>query len=318
MDERPKSSSVPLILLAVLLLLIPLAAVLLLAPMVPCPYCHGVGLLEAPPLKDRWIREADLVPRVCDCCGDRLKIGRFREWRFRAPNPDRPIFVKGTEAGFLATRKFRIHWLAVATLEGVTGTPPVGVSKSTEHVPLLTGALQDEDREIRTEAATTLSRMNRKENLPLLVAESKRPSCDVPEILVSGIQGLARHPDLRRAAVEGLKEICEPSSSAPPDSRFFAAAALLELKEPCNSDYFIEHLKSWSEGSKIACRGVALCDRKDALLILIKEMARRPPEYMGSYAEALSSLTGEKFGNDPTAWYRWFEKNKDRFPPQIE
>jgi hypothetical protein len=47
-------------------------------------------------------------------------------------------------------------------------------------------------------------------------------------------------------------------------------------------------------------------------------MAQRPPDSLERFAEALSQLTGENLGKDPTAWFRWFEKNKDRFPPQTE
>jgi hypothetical protein len=92
----------------------------------------------------------------------------------------------------------------------------------------------------------------------------------------------------------------------------------MELREPCNSDIFLQRLKRFSQGSAIAIQGIVTHDRKDAILLLIKEMAQRPPDSLERFAEALSQLTGENLGKDPTAWFRWFEKNKDRFPPQTE
>jgi HEAT repeat protein len=319
MTEKSKGHPLILGLLMGLVLLIPATAGLLFYPTQRCPYCRGLGLKEEPSGNARWIREADLVPRACDCCRGRFKVGRFNRWRWqqgKAPEP--PVYRVEDVDSFAEVRRLRIRQIREYALEGVEEQPPTGRSHRPDLIPVLSDALLDEDYLVREEAAFGLVGMNHEQALPALAAALKRLDGDQQGTLSQGILRLARIPELRSAAVAALREAAEEGPKGPTDTRFYASAALMELREPCNSDIFLQRLKRFSQGSAIAIQGIVTHARKDAILLLIKEMAQRPPDSLERFAEALSQLTGENLGKDPTAWFRWFEKNKDRFPPQTE
>jgi hypothetical protein len=319
MTERAKGHPLILSLLVGLVLLIPVAAAVLLVPTRKCPYCEGLGLEEEPSDPNRWVRQADLLPRVCDCCGDRGKVGRFKgcqeKWKW---GPQAPVHRRKHAETFGEIRRFRIERVRLNATEGVEGEPPSGISHRPDLIPILAAALQDEEPAVRRNAALGLAGMNHEQALPAMIGALKQPGCDEVETLSRGIQWLARSPAQRPVVIAAMRELLELQPQAPFTARFYLTTVLMELGEPCNSDVFIEGLNKWSRISEISTKAVVRFDRKDAILMLIKTMAGRPPLYMEDYGEALSQLTGENFGKDPTAWYRWFEKNKDRFPPQIE
>jgi hypothetical protein len=319
MDEQPKSHALLVTILVLLALTIPAGAIALMIPMVQCPYCRGEGLVEEPAIQNHWTREADLIPRACPCCGDRRKISKLKKWRSQgSPRAMPPLYTRGARSSFSEVQMDRIRALSVTATAGVMGEPPVNSSMRGDLVPVLLEALKDGNEEIRIKAAEALARMNRKENLPLFVAEVKRPGVQPPNALIVGIQWLARDPELRADAVAVLKEVCEGAARFPPDARFHAAAALLDMDETTSSDIFLQFLHSSDDAARISTRGIVRYDRKDAISLLIKTMEGQSADQMNNQAEALMKMTGEKFGRDADAWSRWFEKNKDRFPPQKE
>jgi len=319
-EQKSRSSLAGVVCLAGLLLLVPVGGLILLMPVETCPYCLGKGLLEEPPQAPpavRWVRQADLVPRVCDCCRDHWKLGRFRARRWdRVSSPQPPIYRTEEAAAYQSVRRIRIKKISEETRVWA-GPPPLrGSSSRPDLIPVLAAALQDEDYAVRATAAYGLAGMNHELALPYLIGAFKSET-RAEEGLCRGLQELAGSPALREQIVAFLREVVEAKSFSL-DARFYSAVALMDLGQLHNSDVFVEALRRHYRYSDQLMTAIIHYDRKDTISMTIQAMASTPPPQMEGLANVLSELTGEKFGSDPTAWYHWFEKNKDRFPPQVE
>jgi len=319
--QKSRSTASYAVLISGLLLLVPAGALTVLLPTQICPYCREQQLLEEPspfPQGILWVRQADLIPRTCDCCGGRGKIGRLKAWRrATVTSPKPPVFRAGELNVFVDIRRSRISHLVADAGVSASPAPLRGPSSRPDLIPVLAAALQDEDGQVRILAAHGLAEMRLEQALPPMIRTLRNSDDYMGGELCRGIRELAASPGLRAEAVAALAEVFQqPSSSF--DLRLCCAVALMDLGELRNSDFFVQSLARYHYKSDLMIRAIVHYDRKDAIRMIIRTMAGTPPPYMGGLADALEKLTGEKFGPDPTAWYRWFEANKDRFPPQVE
>jgi hypothetical protein len=296
------------LLLAVVLILAT-AATVCFAVRVPCPECLGEGLVQEPPgdWKARWIRERDLLPMECPSCSDRHRISLFRKWRrgsVKAPTP--PVYRAKQTKEFADKRRLRATFLRDESAVGLNGA-----FSRAEILPLLTGALDDEDSNVRVYAVEGIAELKDEKALPVLLE-----ALNHPEVLVQvrACRGLGWLP-IREGMIPALKKA---GDSAVPDVRIAAASALIDLGASFSADPFLEALKLKGVGWPDVRKVIVHFQRKEFTSALIKEMAKSPPNWAANYGKALEFLTGEKFGNDSVAWYRWFEKVRDTYPPQIE
>jgi hypothetical protein len=312
------------LLLAGLLIVLSLAASAGLLVRYPCPTCEGEGLvaeLDPDAWKTRWIRRRDLIPVICPTCDDRFKLNLYRRWRDKPDRPaEPPLYKAKNDEVFLEMRLIRIGRLSEMAAVGlVMDEPRRKKSLRPDLLPVLGAALHDEDGKIRRHAIATIVDMNRDEAFPLVLAAARQDDDDdVRRIACQGLGWFARLPAFREESLRILTKMVDDPDVDDFSVRVEAANALFDLGVLPHANVHVEALRQ-DRGYGDVARKVAIhFRRKDVILLLIRRMSVGAPERSAAVGADLERLTGERFGNDPVKWYRWFEKNRDSLPPQIE
>ncbi len=202
--------------------------------------------------------------------------------------------------------------------EKLGGHPPQGHSPHPDLIPLFQQSLRDVDKEVRKQASWALAYMNHRKALPALQEAVAHRDSDVNYPAAIGLGWLGRHPEIRTPVVEALKRSLQEKASPSFDQRYVVACSLAELGEIPDDGILLEGLKKGHGQVSLGAKVMANQGRTDAILLIIKRMASVAPVDAADTGKALETLTGESFGGDVVKWYRWFEKNRDRFPAQIE
>lgn len=277
----------------------------------PCPTCLGEGLvaeLSSGDWQSRWHTRADLIPVVCPTCEDRLKINLFHRLRGKQGQPPEPPFFRAkNDERFTEIRRIRIARLA--EMAGFRS----------DLVPVLAAALKDVDGKIRRHAIATLADLHREDAYSTVLAAARQEvDDDVRRIACAGLEWFGRRPAFREEVLRVLTKIMEDPDNDDFSVRLQAADSLFHLSALPHAEVHVEELRK-SGGMSGRARKVALqFGRKDVILLLIRRLAIVPPDRSAPVAEDLRRLTGEKLGDDPVAWYRWFERNRSALPEQKE
>lgn len=290
---------------------------------VPCPQCLGEGLMAEPPgdaWKTHWVFERDLTPAECPSCSDRLKVSLFRKWG-RGPErtPEPPLYRAKHGEAFREKRRARIGELRNLAIRGMgRDCPPSGTSSRPDLLPILAAAFDDEDGKVRAHAILTVAEMNHEKALPVLLGALNHEDSDVQQTACLGLGWLGRAASVREAAIKELTGVYDSADKTELQVRVEAARALFDLGALRSADLFVEALKEKQVRWEIARKVFVHFQRKEFTFALIKKMATVDPSRTSEYGQDLERLTGEKFGDDPVKWYRWFEQNRASYPPQIE
>jgi HEAT repeat protein len=187
-------------------------------------------------------------------------------------------------------------------------------------LPQLGGALDDDNEDVRHQAAWTLSYMNHPGTLPLLLQSLTHPDARVQAIACTGLGWLGRTIPLRGQIVPTLVQVYEAAAERTFEVRLEAASVLLEWGEIREPSVFLEAIKRGHATRPAVRKAIVRFERKDAILLLIKHLATyaAKTDTSNECALALEHLTGEHLGTDAVAWYRWFEKNRASLPDQLE
>jgi len=291
-------------------LLLATAATVCFAVRVPCPHCLGEGLVQEPPAaawKTRWIRERDLTPVECPSCSDLHRISLFRKWRRGSQgSPYAPVYRARNMVAFTAQRQVRAASLMDEATRELNGT-----ASRSDILTLLAGALDDEDGKVRAYAIQGIIELRDEKATSVLLRALDHQDHVVQRLACKGLGWLP----IREGILPALKRA---GGSADPDVQLAATWALFELGALPSPEPLLTALKEkrirWSEAKKV----IVHFQRKEYTFAIIQEMARTPPDRQAEFGQDLERLTGEHFGADPVKWYRWFEKVRDSYPPQIE
>jgi len=169
----------------------------------------------------------------------------------------------------------------------------------------LISALQDENKEVRKNAARALGEIKDRRAVRPLIAALDEEDEDFREIVT---EALGRIQDPR--AIETLIFILG-NKEEDENSRWKAAAALGRIKDPRSVEPLITALGDKSR----AIRGVAaaaLGEIKDnrALEPLINTLRDKDKSIRRNTSVALKKITGEDFGEDYKRWKKWWKKKE--------
>ena len=310
--------------LAGLVLVLGLAVVPTVLRLAQCPTCEGQGLVAEPAAgaaHAQWLSGKDLVHVECGYCRDSGKVSLLQRWRWdpkMAPAP--PTYRRGGGAAFVEQRRRRVTLLCTEVIGGSDSAKPGASTRRPDLLPVLAAALGDEDGRVRGVAAAALAQAAHESGVPFLLEALKHPDLEVRRWAGRGLADFADHPRLGTQVIAELRRVSSPGGDPDFDVRYIAASALFEHGQPVDSSIFVEALRGDHDHSPFIARTIAALGRKDAIYLLIRRMALLSPGNPDAAParEALETLTGERLGDDPVRWYRWLEKNRSRFPPQVE
>jgi hypothetical protein len=254
----------------------------------------------------------------CPSCLDRKRVSLLRKWRWTSEQEPAPPRYRVKPDTFTEVRRIRIALLRDEVLKGMERVDPsLRTSDRLDLLPALAAALEDEDGKIRAHAMLAVAEMNHEKAFPVLLAALKHDDSNVQSHACRGLERLGRPHALREAVVSALTQVADSGEENEFEVRLEAASALFELGELRSADLFVEALKL-RRRSVIARKVIVQFQRKDVILLLVRWMVTVPPNQTDEFGQDLERLTGEKFGDDPVRWYRWFEKNRASLPTQLE
>lgn len=165
--------------------------------------------------------------------------------------------------------------------------------------------LSSSNIEIRRRAALTLGALGDKRGVPTMISDMATESSSDRDNIVVALRLLKD-----RRAVPVLRAALADKS---PYVRGIALAALGEIKATEAFTDIVAHLrdKQYQEGTCIpmspaflAAYGLGALGDRRAIPVLIQLLDDR--DLQGSATQALSSLTGESFGQDVASWKNWW------------
>jgi len=323
-ESRVSSLAGPLLAL-VALVVTAAALVVFLLPLARCPECLGRGLEAEPPGRWRtgkWLAREQLVPFECPTCSDHRKVSLFRKWIL----PEErivlvPVYRRGDSSHLEGQQRGILKDLCREVLRGVGDDESDAESSRPDLFPELDAALGCDLPGVPLEASSALAKANHPDAVPFLLHALRHPEHSVRSSACRGLGRLGRREPLRALVVRALKPLVDPAREWSSDVRFRAARALFDLGDLHEPGVLLETLNEASLRDEVVTRALIQFDCKQAILKLIKAMATFPPNSVpgGRHVrEALESLSGEHLGDDPVAWYRWFDRNRGSLPPQVE
>lgn len=172
-------------------------------------------------------------------------------------------------------------------------------------IPFLIGMLKDKDSEVRQKTAWALGEIKDPRAIEPLIATIRDENLFVQ---LESARALGRIGD---PVLQTLIAIIKDEKS---DIRWEAGWALGQIRDPRAVEPLITALKD--ENSFIREWVIkALGDIKDPRAVepLIAALKDKYDAVRRNAAEALGKITEKDFGEDPTKWQEWWEKNKEKF-----
>jgi tetratricopeptide (TPR) repeat protein len=194
------------------------------------------------------------------------------------------------------------------------GHPPSGESDRPDLVPILVAALQNNDPEVRSQAACALAYMNHSEAFAPLLEALWHADPTVRYCSVMGIEWIGRRANFQERAIAALRKKFDL-----PDDDFrvtlHVASSLVALKALEDPSIFLRALREDNANDALAAQALAALDRRDAIELMIERM--RGSDLNHHLRLALQKLTGHDAGMEYADWRDWFKHNRGHFPSQL-
>lgn len=221
------------------------------------------------------------------------------------------------EKGSIELRRTLAQEAREVATRGTGGHPPERSSSRPDLIPFAALAVENIDKEVRTQAICMLAYMNHHACLPLLKSSLRHTDSTVRYYACMGLGWLGRMPRHRQEVILALSSARDAKEERVFDVRLNAASGLLDLGVTQDPELFIEAMRRDRANHALAASALALLKRKDAIELILVRLATAQPSLDHWCGKALESLTGQSFGTSHAKWKEWLEANRDHLPPQI-
>jgi HEAT repeat protein len=167
-------------------------------------------------------------------------------------------------------------------------------------------SLRDREPEVRLAALESIAERKEKKSEEILHREAKK---DEGDVAFAAIKALGGYP-----SDETVKLLGRLLKEGNLDVKVAALEALGEMKKPEHLPYYEQAFKAKDWPVRVtAARQIGKLRTREAIDLLVAQMAREEGRMLGDIGETLRAMTGKALGYTHSHWKGWWDANRETF-----